>query len=309
MCPNIGARIHDSLPLLACRRLPHTARDCRRQQLGNEEPARKERVRSGGSGVEAARRGCDRAVDFVRVIGNVANHSSRVEPADACFRDCIGAAWQPLTVAPMLRPRRAMCVRRRLLPVIHAKVGKHWIARPRLMLCLWKQRCCTSTPTSSCTDSRTAPAMQRSRARRRDECSSSGPGARSALTRVAARPREREPGALAGCRGSLRQEAHRRLPQSRQRRAAGVADHNSGRLGGEADTAGDGAKRPARRRNRNRRNPAAPTHCSRTRNRIGREPCSDSATGMSGGMPTSLQRADLGARTGLGGVIGAEGNG
>ena len=28
---------------------------------------------------------------------------------------------------------------------------------------------------------------------------SSGPGARSALTRVAARPREREPGALAGC--------------------------------------------------------------------------------------------------------------
>jgi hypothetical protein len=66
-----------------------------------------------------------------------------------------------------------MCVRHRLLAVIRAKVGKHWIARPRLMLCLWKQRCCTSTPTSSCTDSRTAPAMQRSRARRRDECSSS----------------------------------------------------------------------------------------------------------------------------------------
>jgi WD40 repeat protein len=52
---------------------------------------------------------------------------------DACFRDCIGAAWQPLTVAPMLRPRHAMCVRRRLLPVVRAKVGKHWIARPRLM--------------------------------------------------------------------------------------------------------------------------------------------------------------------------------
>ncbi len=32
-------------------------------------------------------------------------------------------------------------------------------------------------------------------------CNSSGPGARSALTRVAARPREREPGALTGRRG------------------------------------------------------------------------------------------------------------
>ena len=78
----------------------------------------------------------DRAIDFVRVIGNVATHSSRVELADACFRDCIGAAWQLLTAAPMLRSRRAMCVRHRLLPVIPAKVGKHWIARPRLMLCL-----------------------------------------------------------------------------------------------------------------------------------------------------------------------------
>jgi hypothetical protein len=72
-----------------------------------------------------------------------ANHSSRVEPADACFRDCISAAWQLLTVAPMLRPRRAMCVRHRLLAVVRTKVGKHWIA-PRLMLCLWKQRCCSS---------------------------------------------------------------------------------------------------------------------------------------------------------------------
>jgi len=57
---------------------------------------------------------------------------------------------------------------------------------------------------------------------------SSGPGARSALTRMAVRPREREPGALAARRGSGRQQAHRRLPQSRQRRAAGVADHNAG---------------------------------------------------------------------------------
>jgi hypothetical protein len=38
------------------------------------------------------------------------------------------------------------------------------------------------------------------------------------LRRVAARPREREPDALAGRRGSGRQQAHRRLPQSRQRR-------------------------------------------------------------------------------------------
>jgi hypothetical protein len=76
----------------------------------------------------------------------VANHASGVGSADACFRACIGAAWRPLIVAPMLR-RGARCVRRRLLPVIRAKVGKHWIARPRLMLCLWKQRCCTSTPT------------------------------------------------------------------------------------------------------------------------------------------------------------------
>jgi hypothetical protein len=37
---------------------------------------------------------------------------------------------------------------------------------------------------------------------------SSGPGARSASTRVAARPREREPGVLAGRRGSGRQQAH-----------------------------------------------------------------------------------------------------
>ncbi len=64
----------------------------------------------------------------------VANHASRVGPADACFRDCIGAAWQPLTVAPMLRPRRAMCVRRRLLPVIRTKVGKHWSSAVALAL-------------------------------------------------------------------------------------------------------------------------------------------------------------------------------
>jgi hypothetical protein len=64
----------------------------------------------------------------------VANDASRVGPADGCFRDCIGAAWPPLTVGPMLRRRRATSVRRRLLPVIRTKVSKHWTARPRLLL-------------------------------------------------------------------------------------------------------------------------------------------------------------------------------
>ena len=116
---------------------------------------------------------------------SVANHASRVRPADACFRDCIGAAWQPLTVAPMLRPRRNVCA----APVApgHPREGGQAPDRTAaLMLCLWKQRCCTSTPTSSCTDSRTAPAMERSRARRRDECSSSkaavGVGSNAAST-------------------------------------------------------------------------------------------------------------------------------
>ena len=54
----------------------------------------------------------------------VANHASRVRPADACFRDCVRAAWQRLTVASMLRPRRAMCARRRL-PGRPREVGKH----------------------------------------------------------------------------------------------------------------------------------------------------------------------------------------
>ena len=77
-------------------------------------------------------------------------------------------------------------LRRRWLRVIRANVGKRWIARPRLMLCLCKQRCCTSRPTSSCTDSRTAPAMQRSRARRRDERSSSNASASSTIGRSSA---------------------------------------------------------------------------------------------------------------------------
>jgi hypothetical protein len=46
---------------------------------------------------------------------------------------------------------------------------------------------------------------------------SSGPTARWASTRMAARPRERKPGALAGRRGSGPAEAHRRLSQPRER--------------------------------------------------------------------------------------------
>ena len=75
---------------------------------------------------------------------------------------------------------------------------------------------------------RSCRVLGRLRKRRDQRSSSSGPGARSALTRVAARPREREPRALAGRRGQASSKHTRRLPQSRQRRAAGVADHNAG---------------------------------------------------------------------------------
>jgi len=47
------------------------------------------------------------------------------------------------------------------------------------MLCLWKQRCRTSTPTSSCTDSHIIAGIHRPHARRRDECSSSNATTRS----------------------------------------------------------------------------------------------------------------------------------
>jgi hypothetical protein len=57
-------------------------------------------------------------------------------------------------------------------------------------------------------------------------------------------------GALAGCRGPGRQQAHRRLPQSRQGRAGAVADHDAGpsrawrcaRLATSATLANDGVK-------------------------------------------------------------------
>ena len=44
-----------------------------------------------------------------KTADSVANHASRVGPADACFLDCVGAAWQPRTAAPMFR-RGARCV-------------------------------------------------------------------------------------------------------------------------------------------------------------------------------------------------------
>jgi hypothetical protein len=79
----------------------------------------------------------------------------------------------------------------------------------------------------------------------------SGSGARSASTRVAARPRGRELGALAGRHGSGRQQARRRLPRSRQRRAAGVADHDAGpstvwRCAPVATRRANAVRRPAR---------------------------------------------------------------
>jgi len=48
-----------------------------------------------------------------------------------------------------------------------------------------------------------------------------------ASTPVAAPPRERAPGALASRHGSGGEQALSRLPQSRQRRAAAVADHDT----------------------------------------------------------------------------------
>ena len=93
---------------------------------------------------------------------------------------------------------------------------------------------CAATGSATRLRRSAAPPSRRTSALRRSDSlaqrcpSSSGPGARSALTRVAVRPRERESGELAGCRGSGRQQAHRRLSQSRRKRAAGVADHEAG---------------------------------------------------------------------------------
>ena len=53
-------------------------------------------------------------------------------------------------------------------------------------------------------------------------------GSEGGVDEDGSRPREREPGALAGRRGSGRHQALRRPPQSRQRRAVGVADHDAG---------------------------------------------------------------------------------
>ena len=87
----------------------------------------------------------------------VAKHASRVRLAHARFQDCVGTAWRSLTDKFLLRPRvrsvcGAACSRSSA-----RRSGKHWMGRPPLMLCLWNQRRCTSTPTSS------APTLARPR--------------------------------------------------------------------------------------------------------------------------------------------------
>ena len=64
--------------------------------------------------------------------------------------------------------------------------------------------------------------------------------ARWASMRVAARPRERQPSALAGHRGSARQHAHRRLPQPRQSGASDSAMAVDGRRPGSRNWQGAG---------------------------------------------------------------------
>lgn len=55
-------------------------------------------------GVHAARQECGRAVNFVRVIGNVALRASGVGPADACFRGCDDTTRSALIAVPVYIP-------------------------------------------------------------------------------------------------------------------------------------------------------------------------------------------------------------
>ena len=111
----------------------------------------------------------------------VANHASRVRPADACSRDCIGAAWQPVTVAPMLRPRRNVCAAP--LAPGHPREGGQAPDRTPAANALPLEAALLHLDTDfELHRPRTAPAMERSRARRRDEWTSS-----NATTRPAAR--------------------------------------------------------------------------------------------------------------------------
>jgi hypothetical protein len=67
--------------------------------------------------------------------------------------------------------------------------------------------------------------------------------------------------------------------------------HKSGSVGVVDQTAGAGAKRSSRRRDRFRRDPAVPTVGLEAVIGSGGEPCSHPATGISGVMPTALLRA------------------
>jgi hypothetical protein len=80
-----------------------------------------------------------------------------------------------------------------------------------------KSRSPNCSRSSGCSTADALPLHQRAAITPHAWCSS-GPAARSASTRVVAQPPEREPGALAGRLGSGRQQAHRRHPQTRQRR-------------------------------------------------------------------------------------------
>ena len=68
--------------------------------------------------------------------------------------------------------------------------------------------------------------------------------------------------------------------------------YKSGRLGGEADTAGNGAKRPARRHARYRRQPAAPGQSRWAASDRSRETWSARPASISGVKPTDLRCAE-----------------
>ena len=113
----------------------------------------------------------------------VANHASRVEPAHACFRDCIGAAWRPLTVAPCSAGGER-CVCGAASPGHPREGGQapdHSAAADALPLEAALLQLDTDFELHRLSH---GPAMQRSRALRRDECSSS----RLFLKRFAAGP-------------------------------------------------------------------------------------------------------------------------
>ena len=100
-----ASRLRTALRCAACEARPPTAATRPARGLRRTRDPRIARR----PGVGADRRVWTSKRVRTRTIARVANQASRVGPADACFRDCIGAAWQPLTVAPMLR-RGTRCV-------------------------------------------------------------------------------------------------------------------------------------------------------------------------------------------------------